>query len=159
MPTSTPHRRKSSRSNVPEPLSRYLRRAAAGGFCASPTAYVEQGAEHVTVQALAALRKLLPQLRRKAEAIRDSALLHRRLGLLLQYLEETSTQRGQPPPVRREIGFVLYYFLKGYDLIPDTVPEIGLVDDALLVETVLRRHQATLRTHWLDRRRTWPETD
>lgn len=150
---------KSSRSRVPEALNRYLRSAAAGGHCVSPTAYIEQGAEHVTAEALAALRKLLPQLQRKADAIRDSALLHRRLGLLLQYFAETSTERGQPSPARRETGFVLYYFLKGYDLIPDTVPEIGLVDDALLVETVLRRHQESLRAHWLDRKRPWPETD
>lgn len=57
-------------------------------------------------------------------------------------------------PAHREAAFALLYFLKGFDRVPDTLPEIGLLDDAMIVQIVLQRHAATLRA--LRRRRAWP---
>ena len=48
--------------------------------------------------------------------------------------------------------------LKGYDLIPDSIPKIGLLDDALLVDTALHRNEDALRSHWAAKRRVFPET-
>jgi uncharacterized membrane protein YkvA (DUF1232 family) len=94
-------------------------------------------------------------LRSKAARITDSTVLPRRLEVLIQFVTETSP--ADSSPALREAAFALFYFLKGYDLIPDTVPGVGLLDDALMVETVFRRHAAELRAHWVTRGRAWSE--
>lgn len=139
-------------------LQRHLHAAATRGLTTSPTMFIEQGGALVDRAALTALRKLLPQLAQKLGGIRDSERLRRRLELLLRFFTELPSRGGEPAAPEREVGFVLNYFLKGFDVIPDMVPEIGLLDDALLVETVLRRHEAVLRGHWQERGRTWPDT-
>ena len=78
------------------------------------------------------------------------------LQLLALYLDESAAERTTLTPALREAAFALLYFLKGFDRIPDTVPEIGLLDDALIVQCVLDRHAAALRAHWLRRNRQWP---
>ena len=43
-----------------------------------------------------------------------------------------------------EVGFAAAYLLKRNDLIPDNLPEIGLVDDALVLKCVIERNHATV---------------
>ena len=136
------------------PLSRYLSLKPVTGRPQNPTSYLLAGAACVNAGDLTGLRKLLPQVRKKSAAITDSMRLRRRLEVLADYFKETPAGDS---PVRREVAFVLYYFLKGYDLIPDSIPEIGLLDDALLVESVLLRNQHELRSHCTARGRDWPE--
>ncbi|MDI1320050.1 MAG: DUF1232 domain-containing protein [bacterium] len=136
------------------PLSRYLSLQPDTGKPRNPTNYLVDGAACVNTDDLSGLHRLLPQVRKKTAAITDSDRLRRRLVVLADYYQESSAGDS---PVRREIAFVLYYFLKGYDLIPDSIPEIGLLDDALLVESVLRRNQHALSSHWTARGRDWPE--
>ena len=137
-------------------LGRYLSQKPGAGHHTSPTTYVVNGADAVTPADLAGLRQLLPQVRKKAGQITDSTRFRQRLELLVRYFKETAASGSTPE--RREIAFALYYFLKGYDLIPDSIPEIGLLDDALLVETVYHRNQLALRSHWAAQGRPWPET-
>lgn len=111
----------------------------------------------ITASDLAGLRRLLPQIHKKLSGVTDSARFRERVERLVQYFDETAALGGTAE--RREIAFVLFYFLKGYDLIPDTLPEIGLLDDALLVETAFHRNQLALRSHWATQGRPWPETD
>lgn len=142
-------------SSTPSPsLSRYLSENCRTGHLPNLSAYITDGVANVTADDLTGLRPLLPQVRSKAVKITDSMRLRRRLELLATYFEETAAQGATTE--RRETAFVLYYFLKGFDLIPDTTPEVGLLDDALLVETVLRRNQATLHGHWISQKRPWP---
>lgn len=142
--------------STPSPeLSRYLAQKPGAGHHTSPTNYVLQGADSVQPSDLAGLTTLLPQVREKAGRIKDSVRLRLRLQLLARYYEEAPA--GSDPSARREIAFVFFYFLKGYDLIPDSLPEVGLLDDALLVETVFRRNLHTLESHWAARQRPWPE--
>ena len=136
-------------------LGRYLSQKAGTGPQTSPTKYIVDGAACVSANDLTGLRGLLPQVRKKAGLITDSVRLRRRLELFVLFFQESQPQGNTPE--RREIAFVLYYFLKGYDLIPDSIPEIGLLDDALLVETVFNRNQHALRSHWTVRERPWPE--
>ena len=98
---------------------------------------------------------MLPQVSKKVDRITDSVRLRRRLRVLVLFIQE-SAGRTLSVPVR-ECAFVLYYFLKGYDYIPDCIPEVGLVDDALLVETACNRNLLALRTHWDAHQRVWPE--
>ena len=43
-----------------------------------------------------------------------------------------------------EVGFAAAYLLKRNDLIPDHLPGIGLVDDALVLKRVIERNHSTL---------------
>lgn len=141
--------------SIPEVLNRHLS-ANSSDDLASVAAYTERGAELVSPEAIAALRRLRPQLRAKIEALEDSLHLRRRLELLALYFDEAAADGHTGTPAHREAAFALIYFLKGFDRIPDTVPEIGLLDDAMIVQLVLQRNAATLRAHWLRRRRSWP---
>jgi uncharacterized membrane protein YkvA (DUF1232 family) len=141
-------------NTTPTPLlGRYLSHKAGTGTQASPTHYITQGAACVSADDLSGLRDLLPQVSKKAGRIADSARLRRRLELLGLFFKETEGDT----PERKETAFVLYYFLKGYDLIPDSIPEIGLLDDALIVETVFTRNRHALQSHWAAKGRPWPE--
>jgi uncharacterized membrane protein YkvA (DUF1232 family) len=146
--------RSSSMKSTPSPsLSRFLSENRRTGHLPNPSAYITDGTANVTADDLTGLQSLLPQVRSKAEKITESMRLRRRIELLATYFEETSAQAVSTE--RRETAFVLYYFLKGFDLIPDTTPTIGLLDDALLVETVLRRNQAAVHGHWVSQKRPW----
>ena len=136
-------------------LTRYLAQAQPGTQPGSPTEYIVRGGARLGLADLDVLRKLLPQVGRKADRLTDSVRLRRRLDVLALFLQE-SEGRALTPLVR-ECAFVLYYFLKGYDFIPDSIPDVGLVDDALLVETACNRNLLALRTHWDAHRRIWPE--
>jgi uncharacterized membrane protein YkvA (DUF1232 family) len=48
------------------------------------------------------------------------------------------------PSWMAETGFAAGYLLKRFDLIPDHVAEIGLADDALILQRVVRRNQSKL---------------
>lgn len=137
------------------PLSRYLSQKSRTGRPPNPTTYIAEGAELVGSDDLTGLTGLLPQVRKKAAGITESERLRRRIDLLVLFFQETQAQGGTPE--RREIAFVLFYFLKGYDMIPDSIPQIGLLDDALLVETALNRNQGALRAHWAASQRVFPE--
>jgi uncharacterized membrane protein YkvA (DUF1232 family) len=136
-------------------LDHYLSTMAAPGRAGPPSLHLERGAACVQPADLDRLRRMLPALRSKAARITDSAVLPRRLEVLMQFVAETSPTESST--ALGEAAFALFYFLKGYDLIPDSVPGVGLLDDALLVETVFRRHAPELRAQWVAGGRVWPE--
>ncbi len=140
---------------LPVELDRYLGTHSVADI-ASTGAYVERGGALVTPRALTGLRALRPPLRAKIAALGAEPLLRTHLELLALYLDECAADRATLTPAIREAAFALIYFLKGFDRIPDSVPEVGLLDDALIVQCVLDRHAAALRAHWLRRRRQWP---
>lgn len=118
--------------------------------------YLERGAALITPKAVTELRRLRPQLYKKIEQVDDSDRLRLRLRILTQYFEEGALSSGADNSAYRETVFALLYFLKGFDRIPDSIPEIGLLDDALIVQVVLQQQAAALRAHWLQYGRTWP---
>lgn len=139
---------------IPTVLDRYLATNSAADITSTAT-YVERGGVLVTPHALNGLRKLRQPLHAKIAALKEDTLLRERLELLALYLDECAAERATVSPAIRESAFALLYFLKGFDRIPDSVPEIGLLDDALILQVVLQRHAATLRAHWLRCRRVW----
>jgi uncharacterized membrane protein YkvA (DUF1232 family) len=151
--SSSPSRRKVT--SLPEVLNRHLS-AGADVDHSSVAGYVDRGAALVGTTALHALRKLRRPLHAKIGRLEDSAHLRRRLQLLSTYVDEASGDGSLGTPAHREAAFALLYFMNGFDRIPDALPEIGLLDDALIVQSVLQRRAATFRAHWLRRRRTWP---
>lgn len=147
---------KTTPTSIPDALNRHLS-AQTEGDASGLAAYVDRGSALVNAPAVAALHSLLPALHAKIETVAGSALLRRRLKLLVTYFEETVG--GPLDAAQRDVTFALLYFLKGFDRIPDSVPEIGLLDDAMIVEIVLQRHTAILQAHWARRQRAWPERD
>ena len=141
--------------HLSSPLGHYFSKMLGAGAASSPTDHVALGADCVSQADLASLQVLLPEARLKASTLAASSRLRQRVEVLAGFVEETPAAArtvGQ-----RESAFVLYYFLKGQDLIPDHIPEIGLLDDALLVETAFYRNLHELRSHWAAQGRPWPE--
>lgn len=152
-PSSTPAR--GPIASLPEALHRHLS-ARTSGDITSVADYIDRGAALVDPAALLALQRLRLPLQAKIEQLEESAHLRRRLELLAAFVEETAVDGSKGTPAHREAAFALLYFLKGFDRIPDTLPEIGLLDDAMIVQIVLQRHAASVRAHWLRRQRAWP---
>jgi len=142
-------------TSIPEALDRHLS-ASSRDDAPGVAAYVDRGAALVTPEAIAALQRLRKPLHKKIDALKESGHLRHRLELLATYFEEAGADGHKGTPAHCDATFALLYFLKGFDRIPDSVPEVGLLDDALIVQIVLQRHATTLRGHWLRRRRTWP---
>lgn len=141
--------------SLSSPLSHYFRQMLSAQEPCSPSKHLAQGAECVSAGDLAGLHRLLPEVMTKAGLITASQRLRQRVELLAAFLRESPAAADSP--AHREAAFVLYYFLKGQDLIPDSIPEIGLLDDALLVDTAIQRNLLALRSHLADRKQPWPE--
>ena len=80
----------------------------------------------------------------------SNAAAHLGLGqgvrVIVQMLELPSAQRAKDPLPTwlAEVGFDAGYLLKRFDLIPDHVAEIGLADDALILQRVIERNKSEL---------------
>lgn len=146
---------KSKPASLPESLDRHLS-AASRDDLVSTARYIDRGGALVADEALDALQRLLPAVYAKLNRVEDSAPLCRRVEVLAIYFKEACRDGNRGTVPHREAAFALLYFLKGFDRIPDTVPEVGLLDDAMIVQIVLQRHAAALRAHWLRQRRAWP---
>ena len=66
--------------------------------------------------------------------------------VIIRFLESPAAQQAKDPlpSWMAETGFAAGYLLKRFDLIPDHVAEIGLADDALILQRVVRRNQSEL---------------
>lgn len=129
--------------SIPDALQEYLSTNSSKDL-PSLALYVDQGAVLVTPEAIEAMRGLHAPLQAKIAGVVDSAVLRQRLELLASYFMATS-EAPTDATTQREVAFALLYFLKGFDRIPDSVPEVGLLDDAMIVQTVLQRHETVLQ--------------
>ena len=70
--------------------------------------------------------------------------------LIIGVLESPAARQAKDPLPRwlAEIGFAAGYLLKRFDLIPDHLPEIGLADDALILQRVIERNRTELGSVW-----------
>jgi hypothetical protein len=55
-----------------------------------------------------------------------------------------------------EAAFALLYFQRSTDLIPDSIPGLGLLDDAMMVHIVLDRHEHTFKSGSHGYKPSWP---
>lgn len=104
--------------------------------------FVEQGGRLIGVQNMVALAGIPPALQEKIVTLSET---HPRLARQLKFLEEIvgADAVQLPALVRREAAFALVYAASEQDLIPDTAPGTGYVDDEAVTEAVLSRHAAT----------------
>ena len=140
---------------IPAELDRHLAAHGAGEIT-STSVYIDQGGELVTAEAIAGLRALRDPLHRKIRGLELGSRLRRRLEILASYFDEARPRSGAGDTAFREVTFALFYFLKGFDRIPDTIPEVGLLDDAMIVQFVFERHSVPLRAQALRSGRAWP---
>ena len=145
-----------SRAHIPDALNNYLRDSN-GSSATDLITFLERGGALMQPGTLSAVDNLLDEIRTKAQTIEGSERLRRRVQALILFFEEARRSGTAAAQSQKEVAFALLYFLKGYDRIPDSIPEIGLLDDAIVVETVLERHRAAFRTHWESRGRRWEE--
>jgi uncharacterized membrane protein YkvA (DUF1232 family) len=89
----------------------------------------------------AAARAVVSRLRSET---RSPFVTHRidRVGRLIAMLEDP--QWALPEPERRRVLDGLAYVADAHDLVPDNVPVLGLVDDAIMLELLLRELQHEL---------------
>jgi uncharacterized membrane protein YkvA (DUF1232 family) len=55
-----------------------------------------------------------------------------------------------------EAAFALLYFQRATDLIPDSIPGMGLLDDAIIVRNVLGRHEHAFKSSSHGYKPSWP---
>ncbi len=103
-------------------------------------AFVENGAKTISVSDLEEIRRLIPNLEQKLASIEDGPVkeIEPLVRFLSQYLLSPAS-RAEVMPVH-EAAFALKYFLKGVDIIPDLVPEIGYTDDLAILRLVYQRN-------------------
>jgi uncharacterized membrane protein YkvA (DUF1232 family) len=112
--------------------------------------FVIRGGQTVTAGQMDAFRRKLPFLRVKAEMIDVSDFPHlkRQTNFLVRYAEDVLD--GIYPcadlTAITESVFALSYLLKEVDIIPDSVPHLGLADDSAVLRAVLKGHENEFRT-------------
>ena len=113
------------------------------------TKYIESQAGALTRADLDRLVVDLPPLRDLSARIRSGsyAYLADQIEFLCRFVEDNLV--GQKSDlidnVVAEAAFALSYFKRHADLIPDAIPHLGTLDDAMIVGMVLRRHEQTFR--------------
>ena len=75
---------------------------------------------------------------------------------LLRLFKRVATDREVPRMVRVELMLLLAYLVSPIDLIPDFIPVIGFLDDALVVAIMLRIVVRTAGPRMLEKH--WPGT-
>lgn len=118
------------------------------GKAVSIDEFIASEVENFTASDFVALRDHVPALRCKmqTEQARIHYDLQQGVELLIDWIEDENLVSDEDPlPAHlAEAGVAAAYILKGVDLIPDSIPEIGLTDDARILARVLDRNP-TLR--------------
>jgi len=110
--------------------------------------FIVRGASSLTPEQLESFPQLVPPLRRKLARLKSEGHdeLHSTAERLLNYAMAALQGHAVPfhPRTMFSALFALTYLLKGYDAIPDSVPEIGLADDLIILRHVARAHSDVL---------------
>ena len=92
------------------------------------------------------LRKLLEQAARKSERFYDSLVpCWETLQIFLRMIQATLTGRYTAPLAAVSMAVAaIIYFVSPFDMITDSIPVLGLVDDACVIASVARSNLTTL---------------
>ncbi len=118
------------------------------GKAVSIDEFIETEAAAFQAADLIGLRRHVEALRGKMES--EQARVHydlvRGIELIIALIESPEIDEcSDPLPAHlAEAGIAANYLLKGVDIIPDSIPEIGLTDDARIVARVLERNPVLL---------------
>jgi uncharacterized membrane protein YkvA (DUF1232 family) len=112
------------------------------------------------VLSLADLNRLvidLPALRERFAKIPSETYPY--LSDQLEFLSRVVEEQVVREPAAEMVGeaaFALLYFQRATDLIPDSIPGMGLLDDAVIVRIVLGRHEHAFKSSSHASRLSWP---
>ena len=116
--------------------------------------FVEHGGRMLGLADSAALNNSLADLQQKISTLSNQ---HSNLARQLEFL--ISFYQAEPPnlpdKVRNETIFALLYAAKEADLVPDTEPGVGYLDDAAVTDSVLSRHAGVFEIHCAYHRIDW----
>ena len=115
---------------------------------------IEDGARQVNSTDLRVLENFSGRLLDKLKESNSDMYpgLREAVQVIIWVLESPAAQQAKDPLPRwlAETGFAAAFFLKRFDLIPDHLPKIGLVDDTLILQRVIERNQSELTVVWPD---------
>jgi uncharacterized membrane protein YkvA (DUF1232 family) len=125
------------------------------------TNFIQSQARALSLADLDRLIVDLPALRKRFAKIPSQtyAYLSDQLEFLCLFVEEQVGGRNHDlaeEPVA-EAAFALLYFLRAADLIPDSIPDMGLLDDAMIVSMVVRRQEHAFKGSSHAYMLRWPE--
>jgi uncharacterized membrane protein YkvA (DUF1232 family) len=107
--------------------------------------FVHNGAAKITPKILKGIHKKLPMLKLKFANIRDPKFpnLPSQLEFLANVIEDFAEGVAEDLPyvTVANAAFALVYAHRQFDLIPDTIPEVGHMDDSAVVRAVLIEHE------------------
>jgi uncharacterized membrane protein YkvA (DUF1232 family) len=122
--------------------------------------FVQRQANVVSVADLDRLIADLPALRERFTKIPSQTYpyLSDQLEFLSLVVEDRVTGPNRDPISQAvsEAAFALLYFQSTTDLIPDPIPGMGLLDDAMIVGLVLRRHEVAFKRSAHAYKLRWP---
>jgi uncharacterized membrane protein YkvA (DUF1232 family) len=121
------------------------------------TDFIRCQASSLSVADLDRLIADLPALRERFAKIpaQTYPYLADQLQLLSRVVEEQVVREPAAEMVG-EAAFALLYFQRPTDLIPDSIPGMGLLDDAMIVRIVLRRHEQAFLSSSHAYNLSWP---
>jgi uncharacterized membrane protein YkvA (DUF1232 family) len=113
--------------------------------------YIEFHAGQITPKETAELKANLPKIRQEIGEIAVPAFPHAaaQLSFFADLAEAFLSGKADELPyqVALEAMLALNYLHDGTDLIPDSLPEVGFMDDALIAHTVLRRNEEEYKAY------------
>jgi uncharacterized membrane protein YkvA (DUF1232 family) len=121
------------------------------------TGFIQSKARALTMADIDRLIVDLPVLRKRFSKI--STQTYPYLADQLQFLSLVAEDQILHDPTAEMMGeaaFALFYFQRATDLIPDSIPGIGLLDDAMIVRIVLGRHERALKSSLHGHKLSWP---
>ncbi len=123
--------------------------------------FVQRGSQKITQQEAESFRQQLPALKVKVEELQvpEYPKLRRRLRLLAEIYEDVldGVYLKLPYTTLAETVFALSYLLKDNDIIPDSVPGIGMADDASIVSAVFLRNEAAIADYASSKNYPWSD--
>jgi uncharacterized membrane protein YkvA (DUF1232 family) len=121
------------------------------------TDFIQNQARALSFAELGRLAADLPALRERFATI--PARTYPSLADQLQFLSlvvEDQVVRNPAGQMAGEAAFALLYFQRASDLIPDSIPGMGLLDDAMIVRIVLGRHEQAFKCSPHGDKLSWP---
>ena len=121
------------------------------------TGFIQSQARALSIADIDRLIIDLPALRERFAKI--PAQTYPYLANQLQFLSfvvEDQVVRDPAGEMVGEAAFALLYFQRATDLIPDSIPGMGLLDDAMIVRIVLGRHEHPFKSSSYAYNLSWP---
>jgi len=121
------------------------------------TGFIQSQARALSIADIDRLIIDLPALRERFAKI--PAQTYPYLADQLEFLSRVVEEQVVREPAADMVGeaaFALLYFQRATDLIPDSIPGMGLLDDAMIVRIVLGRHEQAFKSSSHAYELSWP---